>query len=579
MCHGIPLTRHRGVTSKPATCATVAPPATLVSLVLLAVCAGWPAPLAAQQTWLGWSAYWENDSFQPPGTGSDANYTNGVRIAVARDPLENPRWLEPIERRWRDSWLVRDEYVDLTVHPTMSLLLGQNFFTPAVITDHEVDPQDRPFAGLLYAGLRLDLTEFPQPLGWAGSLTLQHSAEVDVGVMGPPAFSREIQTGVHMLRASRIPKGWRHEIGFDPVLQASYLVRGRIGGSVLDVTPHLGAMVGNPQTLGWGGVTARLGINLTGFPTLVIPMNVVDAGSQRPDWEFAVLAGVEGRAFAHNALLDGGIIGSDTLTVPSERLVGDVRLGASLRLTDWRLSYTWVRRSPEVAEGPFAEDRHDYGSLALSYEPFGSTAGERAGTFLGTVMDRVLGTVFENFFFEAAIGSGNSDVPGAGEQDGVAMHAAVGRGLWGNRVVVGGEMTGIAREGPVPAPGQNHSDEFLRSRLATVRVRPLGATTGPGIFHLRAGIGSGTHRLQVLAPGDERVATCPPGTLRHPDDDGKRCYASDTGTAVLLGGGYALSLGAKVSIGLDLSWNRIALEGGDETFLAPALTMRYHPWG
>jgi hypothetical protein len=535
--------------------------------------------VAGQQTWLGWTAYWENDSFQSPITSSDANYTNGVRIAVVRDPLENPSWLEPIERRWRDSRLVRDRFVDLTVHPVLSLVLGHNIFTPNVITDHDVDPRDRPFAGLLYAGLRLDLTEFPQDLGWAGSLTLQHAAEVDAGVMGPPAFGRQVQTGVHVLRTSRIPKGWSHQLGFDPLLQASYMVRGRLGGSILDVTPHLGAMIGNPQTLAFGGVTARLGIHLSGFPTLLIPMTVADSGRPRPDWEFALLAGVEGRAFAHNALLDGGIIGSDTLSVPGKALVGDIRLGASLRLTDWRLSYTWVRRSAELEEGPFSNDRHDYGSLAVSYEPFGSTAGERAGTFLGCLMDVVLGTAFENVFFEAAIGRGSSDVPGAGERNGVAMHASVGKGLFGNRVILGGEMTGIAREGPVPVPGENHTDEFLRSRLATVRVRPLGATTGPGILHVRAGAGRGIHRLQVLAPLDERVAVCPPGTARDGADDGKRCSATEAGTAVMLGGGYALSLGAKVSIGLDLSWNRIALDAGDETFFVPALTMRYHPWG
>src|SRR5690606_38309143 len=161
----------------------------------------------------------------------------------------------------------------------------------------------------------------------------------------------------------------------------AYQVRARLGGRFLDLTPHLGAMVGTPQTFGYAGATGRVGINLSGFPTLLIPMNVV-GGAERPDFELGLLAGVEGRAFIHNAIFEGGVLGTDTLTVSSERVVTDVRLGASLRLTDWRLSYTWVRRSREVRAPPF-DGRHDYGSIAISYEPFGRTPGDREGTFLG----------------------------------------------------------------------------------------------------------------------------------------------------------------------------------------------------
>jgi lipid A 3-O-deacylase len=536
-------------------------------------------PLQGQHDWLAWTAYWENDSFQRPLTQSDANYTNGVRLMVVRNPARNPGWADSLGARWRRSPLVRQRFVTPDMGPVLSLVLGHNIFTPTVITDHRVDPLDRPFAGLLYGGLRLDFTEEPQALGWAGTLTLQHTAEVDVGVLGPPAFGRQVQSGVHVLRGSRIPKGWHEQLGFDPLLQGHYSVRGRLGGSHLDLTPHVGLTVGNPQTLAYGGATARVGFHLSGFPALLIPMTVADTEEERPDWEFALLAGVEGRAFARNALLEGGLLGGDTLTVEPRRLVADLRLGGSLRLTDWRVSYTWVRRSRELARGPFSDDRHDYGSLALSYEPGARTAAHREGSFLGSLMDGVLGRVVQNVLVEAALGSGRSDLADGGGQDGVAMHLAVSRGFLGQRLFLGGEFTGIGREGPVPEPGAPHSDAFLRSRLVTVRGRPLGATTGPGIFHLRAGVGVGSHRVQVLAPLDERVARCPAGTVREEGAEGRRCYTSDAGTAVMLGGGYALSLGPRASVGLDVSWNRIALDRGDETYWAPALSLRYHPWG
>lgn len=535
---------------------------------------------ASAQVWRGWTAYWENDSFQRPITGSDQAYTNGVRFSAVRNPQDNPGWLDDFGRAWRNTWLVRDGFSDAQTLPVLSVVVGQNFFTPTVITDFRVDTLDRPYAGLLYLGARADLTEYEDSVGGGLTWTLQHSAEADVGVVGPEAHGRPVQTGVHVLRTSRIPKGWHEQIGFDPLLQASYMVRGRLGNSFVDVTPHLGGMVGNPQTVAYGGATARLGINLSGFPTLLIPMNVAETGEQRPDFEFSLLAGVEGRAFAHNALLSGGLFGTDTLALPGgrwNRLVGDVRLGFSLRVVDWRVHYTWVRRSAELDGGPYGGLSHDYGSLALSYEPPFRPPAAAARSGLRKAQDAVA-PAFEYFLFDAGLGFGRSDFPGQGARDGHGMHASVGWGIKGRRVVVGGEITGVGRDGPVPAPNRNHTDEFLRSLLATVRVRPFPTVPWPlpGTFDVRAGVGRGSYVFQVLAPGDGRVTTCPAGTVRDADD-GPRCSASESGTATMLGASYALHVGSQVSAGVDLSWNRISLDAGRHTFFVPAFTVRYHP--
>ena len=535
------------------------------------------------QSWSGWSAYWENDSFVFLG-GSDDAFTNGVRLAVGRDPSAPASRMDFL-RNWlaaRGAVLRRDS---VPVDSSWSVVVGQNFFTPTEITTFTVDPADRPYAGLWYVGLRADLTERTEeevvvdPMTGAVSTRpkgfqslRQHSVELDVGVLGQGAGARAVQGAVHAAFSThRIPKGWSHQINNWPALTALYMIRQRIGNEHVDVVPHAGVLAGTVQTYPFVGTTVRAGWHLTGFPAQLGRQTATNA-AQRPDWEGGILAGVEGRYFAHNGFVQGPWR-DDGPGIAVVRPVGDYRLGFWLRLQDWRLDYTFVRRSPEVDQsGPSYRLYDNYGSMSVSYQPDGRAT---SGSFVDCLVNGVLGRVLDDFILEAGIGP---DLL-ADRSDGVVrtntLHVAVGRALPGmlHDFDVAYELVGTGREmGPAAVPGGDHLDRLLINHLATLRWRPLGGRIKWGVFHVRVGLGSGTMELEATPdePGD-RATPCPTGMS--PTGEGRRfCHRIETGIGALAGAGYSLDFGHDLGLNTDLSWNHV---GSDDPFRFLALTLGF----
>lgn len=323
----------------------------LAALVL----AGWPgASCRAGDTWGSWTATWENDSFAF-FTGSDEYYTNGVRLTVARDPDARWDWARDLGDEFgRLGWTGVD-----VPETSTSLVIGQNLYTPEIITTFDVNPLDRPYAAWLYGGLRVDVTGRDSPV--------VHAFEVDLGVIGPPALGRQTQTGVHTLRHSRIPKGWSHQIPTALAISGLYDVRRRFGSSHADAVVGGGLVLGTVQVYPTAGATVRLGHHISGMPVALIAPTA-QARPARSKFEIYGFAGFDGRAVLYNVFLDGNPVGGGP-SVDSHVWVYDIRFGASVRLSTWRLTYTFVRRSEEFTPPPGrAEGLHDFGSIAVSYE-------------------------------------------------------------------------------------------------------------------------------------------------------------------------------------------------------------------
>ena len=356
-----------------------------------------------------------------------------------------------------------------------------------------------------------------------------------------------------------------------PALTLLYMMRQRIGTRYLDVTPHGGLLAGTVQTYPFAGATVRVGLNLLGFPAQ-IGRQTATAVELRPDWELGLVAGAEGRYFVHNGFVEGPWWDDDPGIEPV-RPVGDYRVGLFVRLQDWRLDYTFVRRSPEVEEeGPSELLYDNYGSVSVSYEP---GPGATPGSFVDRLMDDVLGTLLDDFILEAGLGT---DLR-SGAEDGVAdthgLHVAVGRALPGafRDFDVAYELIGVGREfGPAPTPEGDHLDRFLVNHLATLRYRPRGGRLGPGVAHVRAGVGVSQMELEATPdlPG-ERTRPCPDGTAPS-GTEGRTCHDVDLGTGTLVGAGYVLDFGHDLGLNLDLAWNRV---DGEEPFEFVAWTLGF----
>ena len=83
-------------------------------------------------------------------------------------------------------------------------------FTPEQYQRREIKFGDRPFAAAIMLKSFLVATDTVKKLRTTSSLSL--------GLIGPGAFGREMQAGIHRLIDDKEPLGWRHQIKNDVVL-------------------------------------------------------------------------------------------------------------------------------------------------------------------------------------------------------------------------------------------------------------------------------------------------------------------------------------------------------------------------
>ncbi|MEP6492188.1 MAG: lipid A deacylase LpxR family protein [bacterium] len=274
----------------------------------------------------------DNDAFDfwmQPYNRPDEEYTSGVHITY--DGGDAPWWSRA---------LLRGDLACTTVSRECRmgrLELGQDIYTPLVSSDNlrAVDGS-RPNAGWLY------LAES------ARRLHDRHSDELTLtlGVTGPPSLARTTQTLAHRLAPEfNRPTDWSRQIRFEPGVIARYERRERIGSAsagpfAMDIVPRVAAAVGNVSTAAELGLQTRLGWHLA-HPWL--PSS--DAA------EFAIVAGVSGRAVARDLFLDGST-GGQSPDPGHEAFVGAGELGVELRFHWLNLSYRAVSETRAYAGGP-----------------------------------------------------------------------------------------------------------------------------------------------------------------------------------------------------------------------------------
>ena len=141
----------------------------------------------------------------------------------------------------------------------LGFFVGQSIYTPRDIRTSEAQPNDRPWAGWLYVGWALQRLDTTTPVHKLDTL------ELNVGVIGPPALAKQVQTEWHKLIGGPEPRGWAHQLPTEPGFMLGYLRKWKFGGDRLDIIPHAGATVGTVQTFARAGGIVRLGKNLSGF--------------------------------------------------------------------------------------------------------------------------------------------------------------------------------------------------------------------------------------------------------------------------------------------------------------------------
>ena len=295
----------------------------------------------------------ENDVF----TGTDQHYTNGLRLSYLSDQDDVPNLVR--------KFAAAMPFVSPGAKLRAGYALGQNIYTPNDIQAASLVPNERPYAGYLYAGMAV-VAE-----GQGKSSKILDTWELDLGIVGPSALGEEVQNNFHHLIGAPEAQGWANQLKDEPAVSLTHERKWRHlwhhpdSGIGMDVTPHIGGSIGNVATYLNLGASVRVGSGLARDygPPRIRP-SLPGAGFFVPQkgvgWY--LYAGVDGRAVAHNIFLDGNSY-KDSHSVDSNIWVGDAQAGLVLTFSKMQIAYTQVYRTKEF-KGQQAGDH--FGAVSLS---------------------------------------------------------------------------------------------------------------------------------------------------------------------------------------------------------------------
>jgi lipid A 3-O-deacylase len=283
----------------------------------------------------------DNDAF----ADSDRGYTNGINIGFVsptvesfQDPRLPPR-LRSLNRRL--AWLQPRGFEENNV----ALTLGQGIFTPEDWRRSEPDPLDRPYAGVLAAGITYN--------GRTGNS--MRSTTLNVGLVGPSAGAEPAQDFVHELLGSNEFRGWDHQLRDEPAFRILHqrlrkwdLAR----ASRTDAIAHYGGSIGNLTTFANAGVELRFGRtlpdNFGSAPALPVAENTAPSRTpyytRRPSIHGFVA--FDARYVLRDITLDGNTW-RDSASVERENFVADLGIGFALSWRGWRIHFARYFRTKE----------------------------------------------------------------------------------------------------------------------------------------------------------------------------------------------------------------------------------------
>ncbi|MEQ8770120.1 MAG: lipid A deacylase LpxR family protein [Phycisphaerales bacterium] len=274
----------------------------------------------------------DNDgSFIEPFDDDDRHYTSGSKIDLVFEPgfdADTRAFLAPADK-WPDAKLA------------FGVVIAQHIYTASDIEIANPDPDDRPYAGYLYAGVYFQ----------RATDHVHDHFELDVGVVGSWSFAEDAQRFVHGLPNQVEPRGWSTQLANELAINFRYQRSWKTGvgewaGLEFDAIPRLGFDLGNVFIRGNTDVTVRMGKHL---PTDFGPGRLLDyrdaTGAWTHGWGAYLYARAGARAVGRNIFLDGNTFAESRSTDP-ERIVGEFELGLRAALHVWggdlELGYGWT---------------------------------------------------------------------------------------------------------------------------------------------------------------------------------------------------------------------------------------------
>lgn len=242
--------------------------------------------------------HYDNDKF----SGSDRDYTMGYSIEV----------VAPFFSKNPANYLLITPAKSDIKYGIATENIG---FSPQNIKSTEIQNGDRPFAAVFM------LKSFTISTNSLHRSRLTSS--LNLGIIGPGAFGKEVQVYVHKSTGKTIPDGWCNQIKNDPVLnyEVSYEKEILQWQEVLSVNTNSNIQIGTLFTNASVGISSEIGIIGSPFT------------SQKNRKRFLLYSycQVTGSTIGYDATLQGGVFNSNnSYTIASdkiERFTGQINYG------------------------------------------------------------------------------------------------------------------------------------------------------------------------------------------------------------------------------------------------------------
>jgi len=228
---------------------------------------------------------------------------------------------------------------------TFIATLHHEVWTPSTIRADSILRGDRPYAGVALLRIKAEYNR-PSTKWW-------FAREVTLGVIGPAALGREMQTRIHRATGDFLPLGWQYQVQNDVLLNASFLANRK-----LLTRRRFSLNAGALAQAGTMAVKATLGMNTSA--------RVLGKGSRRGASLF-LLAGAEGSAIGYDARLQGGVFNRRSPYVLQgheiSRAVGMAWTSVALQLRQVGVGFDYTWRTREFASGL----SHAWGRVWVNY--------------------------------------------------------------------------------------------------------------------------------------------------------------------------------------------------------------------
>ena len=265
---------------------------------------------------------YDNDFF----AASDKNYTQGYSFEYANRSLKknpvNHIFIKPKGN-----------------HFTYGLALEHIGFTPSDFVSPDIQIDDRPFAAAIYLKSFAVATDTIKKLRLSQSLSL--------GLIGPGAFGREMQTAIHKLIENKTPGGWDNQIQNDLVLNY------KIGyeKQIFNYTDFISLQAVTALQLGTLFTNASIGFN----STVGLLDNPFSENYTTSKFKFYAFVQPNVNVVGLDATLQGGIFTNDNpYTISSkniERLTAQIDYGLILKYRKLYLEYSRTSITKEFSFG------------------------------------------------------------------------------------------------------------------------------------------------------------------------------------------------------------------------------------